>query len=129
MINEKELRIGNWVISPFKKYKYVQVSMICISGIIGVKPFKISVSFHRKLAPIPLNPEILEKCGFEKCKNGIELICFNECNNIIIASLFTGLPLTLEIDGTRFPLYHIKYLHQLQNLYFALTGKELTVNL
>ena len=34
-----------------------------------------------------------------------------------------------EIEVIPFLFKHIKYLHQLQNLYFALTGKELEVNL
>ena len=33
--------------------------------------------------------------------------------------------LTLSINGNIMYLVHIKYVHQLQNLYFALTGEEL----
>jgi len=33
---------------------------------------------------------------------------------------------TLNIDGNRMPI-NIKHVHQLQNLYFALTGEELTI--
>lgn len=60
---------------------------------------------------IPLTPEILEKCGFVQTSaatfgNGIIGIYFGE-----------GEYFYNHGKG--------KYLHQLQNLYFALTGEEL----
>jgi len=69
------------------------------------------------LNPIPLSKEWLLKAGFVKhspyFSNG-SIIEFYENNN----ALFCELP----NDNV---FYHIKYVHQLQNLYFALTGVEL----
>lgn len=121
MIQANELRLGNYLLF------YGEPAMIKAGAINAFDRNLIDVIRH--IQPIPLTPEILEKCGFEKVKNGIQLVCktapFNEC---IIAYLFTG-PLTLEVYGMRTPLFQVKHLHQLQNLYFALTGEELNVQL
>lgn len=68
--------------------------------------------------PIPLTEEWLLKFGFEKVgfqfiKDGIELFPIRD----------------LYYRGN-FPIKSdIKYVHQLQNLYFALVGKELKLNI
>lgn len=100
MIDIKELRIGNAVLDPIGMEKEVSLQVLQ----------KIERGF--KYTPIPLTPEILEKCGFEKCS------CGGWKHGIHISKYDNG------------KLYYktviIKYLHQLQNLYFALTGEELT---
>lgn len=72
--------------------------------------------------PIPLTPEVLEKCGayLKRCdhfcnyyKLGILVI-----KRLIIESVF-------YCDIKDFGEIEVKHLHQLQNLYYALTGKEL----
>ena len=74
---------------------------------------------------IELTEEILLKCGFVKIENNWKVL------DIVFASLgwerLAGMVLTLEHESVYLP--HIKYLHQLQNLYFALTGEELEINL
>ncbi len=72
--------------------------------------------------PIPLTPEILEKYGFDydasydvpKVQKG-NLVLFGYENEF---GANFGHVTQLDV--------HVKYLHQLQNLYFALTGEELT---
>lgn len=71
------------------------------------------------MKPIPLTEEWLVKFGFE---NG-ELLVFE---GYVLFKKFPDI-ITLEIDGNRMPLHGFKYVHQLQNLYFALTGEELTI--
>ncbi len=80
---------------------------------------------YKYLKPIPLTEEILLKCGFEKHS---------------VTGWFMGKGRTITID-LKIGLIYIngnivsknknlfRYLHQLQNLYFALTNEELTVNL
>jgi len=69
--------------------------------------------------PIPLTEEWLLKFGFEsnpyqdRYENKVIQV---ECNKL---RGYTE----LWIDG----MPHIKYIHQLQNLYFALTGQELEI--
>lgn len=72
---------------------------------------------------IPLTPEILDKCGFEKDKDGVYNINGYAINKVMYW-LDTG---HLQIALAYTPILNApcKYLHQLQNLYFALTGKEL----
>ena len=110
-MDEKELRIGNWVEYPLIGFKKIRAGedIDDISDNAGM--------------PIPLSPEILEKAGFEKdsvgyFNNGIYCMKFN--NNTCKWSFgewYMG------------QFCEIKYLHQLQNLYFALTGEELNINL
>jgi hypothetical protein len=73
-------------------------------------------------SPIPLTPEILEKCGFEKDQDGIYrlLNCLYWLDNGV-----------LQISLDYAPLFNApcKYLHQLQNLIFCLLGEELVINL
>jgi hypothetical protein len=100
----------------------------------GLSSFDQGDSLLVDFVPIPLTPEILEKAGFkddiirgEDCliliiTNGIakcELIFFQQ-NTSGAVSLFHEREI---ISGNAY------YLHQLQNLYFALTGEELPLNL
>ena len=119
MIQAKDLRIGNWVnrTEGFKIFKSkVSAHTISCAASDG------SIDF---LSPIPLTPEILEKCGFVK----------EDRLNVGANTYFKkgmGEYLTYQFDG--FCVYElnkaiVKYLHQLQNLFFALCGEELEVNL
>ncbi len=137
MIQANELRIGNWVDAG--QLGYVQVATI--------DPTTGGYS-----SPIPLTPEILEKCGFKMgMSKGVSrltddldydpeqhgdtyywdlkvpkndhvqdlgtfnLVQFGKDNDILWAHQWLRVKL--------------KSLHQLQNLYFSLTGTELTVNI
>jgi hypothetical protein len=100
MIQVSELRIGNWF--------YIG-EMI---GQCNADSFKDTSIFD----PIPLTPEILEKCGFV-----FERINFYWKDPMSIVSLGGGF---LYLANQRH--VNIFYLHQLQNLYFALTNSELT---
>jgi hypothetical protein len=82
--------------------------------------------------PFPLNEGWLLKFGFEKegsewklfpCAE-VQIIVFNEkgYNGVMFYTR------TIHTDYT--PIYcesHINYAHQLQNLYFSITGKELKI--
>lgn len=79
---------------------------------------------------VPLTAEILEKCGFETQKpiykaTGAEVVYHKLVSiNSKIDLVEESIGYTLSYYGTK-----IKYIHQLQNLYFALTGAELEVKL
>jgi hypothetical protein len=68
------------------------------------------------IKPIPLTEEWLGKCYFKFKELG--LYNFSISNHIVSKRIF------FTIDGYAKQIY---YLHQLQNLYFALTGTELTI--
>lgn len=143
MINPKDLRIGNFICDDEG----------VLAKIIGFAPFDHSIRcdeeegckllvdcYHANGArrsgcetdspecnPIPLTLEWLERMGFKKVPNGVGLLVLE--GYVEISSLFTGFPLTLGIDGSRMPLHQVKYVHQLQNLYFALTGEDLEIKM
>ena len=120
MIKANELKIWNWV----QCYgNLIQIGNIHPKGtIVGDEPYSIS-----ELDPIPLTEEILLKCGFEQDGDNDYLqLYINDALNI----LWLGY-LSIEVNGYFVALSEKEqlYLHQLQNIYFALTGEELEVNL
>jgi len=79
--------------------------------------------------PIPLTEEWLFKFGFKtRTTENISVQYFIGENPITGDWLFD----IIWLKGDEYPFYRngffkIKYVHQLQNLYFALTGEELTI--
>lgn len=77
---------------------------------------------YGKIQPIPLTEEWLVRMGFEKYSDGGDLHgidCFY-CKRKLKGAI--SLP-DFMFNG----FIQIKHVHQLQNLYFALTGEELTI--
>ena len=117
-----ELRIGNWVSVYDSYYRLHEDEMEILMGARNYDDYY----------GIPLTPEILEKAGFfllaknncfycKKIAIGREVIEISVCHKDGI----------VFYDGKyqeKLPLTY-KYLHQLQNFYFALTGEELIISL
>lgn len=120
MVDVKELRVGNWVDTELgfdqveaRHFAYVQLS--------------------EKINPITLTHEILEKCGFVKTGRyaigvgGYEIWRFYREPKRLIELM------EVEKGSGKYTLAfyeaEIKYLHQLQNLFFCLTGTELNYKL
>lgn len=103
-IKVEELRVGNWL---YRKSinQNVRISIDSFNDLIDYEP-------------IELTEEILLKCGFEY--DG----AFYFKDGIFLEYEDNSLRLDCMSDSV-----NIKYLHQLQNLYFALTNKELNVKL
>jgi hypothetical protein len=91
---------------------------------------------YTALKPIPLTEEILLKCGFELNED------LGDMKYYQIPNEKRGFGVCFDHDEIVFYLFNIKgitnliydesffqHLHQLQNLYFALTGTELEINL
>lgn len=143
MIKANELRIGNWVNAKFMTDDF----NFQAKGILDEYALlKEKVSYHETtLHGIPLTPEILEKAGFEKAT--IENSDLDLGSEISYITHFARKRLVLEFVGNEPNIqinthwvenvgmaevsltYDIKYLHELQNLYFALFGEELTIEL
>ena len=106
-----ELRIGNWVQTK-QTEKQFQVT---------TSTFEVLSVVESQYKPIPLTEEWLERFGFEK-DDGIweheELMWSCEISGDDDSFNFKRLGLDLPCIG-------IFYVHQLQNLYFALAGQEL----
>lgn len=84
------------------------------------------------ITPIPLTEQLLLKFGFawddaDPIQQGRSLFLNINGRITIVFYLGNSSNLSLEQDGKLidFPSGIVKYVHQLQNLYFALTGEEL----
>ena len=103
-----------------------------------------------RFSPIPLTEELLGKCGFEKIKESCYRLKFAEGGEVKAPNGGVWCVLRdsyiiynegqLYIDSpsgvAKYPggfnfaeINGVEYLHQLQNLYYFLTDKELDVNL
>lgn len=140
MIDVRELRIGNWL----NEYGTpVQVTGITITDppYLGIThtPNSIGATHGNDLDPIALSPEILTQwCGFEKNEINERLFFTHPdakrlCGHKFEVSYyeFSGDAL---LDGFYFDAghpydTHVKTLHHLQNLFFALTGTELEIKI
>jgi hypothetical protein len=118
MVKENELRIGNWV----DVNGYAEVRGVTRGGVwIRNQAFAIT-----EWKGIPLTPKLLVKCGFEECE-GIWWEHQTESIFMVLSGeVYFGE--VLQIDSPKI-CNHVKYVHQLQNLYFALTGEELSIDL
>jgi hypothetical protein len=115
----EELRIGNWY-RWYAEGKYYEYQVI-------QSDFSNDCNFLN-FEPIPLTEEWLEKFKIGSISPIIE-------NDGIInkAMLFKCFPIFYWNDGSitieinDFSKVKLNYVHQIQNLHFALTGQELTI--
>ncbi|AGO47465.1 hypothetical protein Phi19:3_gp061 [Cellulophaga phage phi19:3] len=79
------------------------------------------------LQPIPLTEEWLLKFGFVKndWTDGGTIIYYGWQNGAVLLETDSNSSFFI-LDGKHEEFNNIKHVHQLQNLYFALTGEELT---
>ena len=121
-----ELRIGNWVEQPNN-------GVTRVTAILNDLQIKTETGYIDKYCrPIPLTEEWLLNFGFVRCGyedlfwehqsiKGFQLAGINWADSDEPDYQFLNYSIGDEI-------FSIHYLHQLQNLYFALTGEELTLN-
>jgi hypothetical protein len=132
MILKNELRIGNYVDYERTTHVVTRLLEYFVSHdwykTIGKDDYDTS---YDSINPIPLTPELLGKCGFKK--RGVRYIDYiHEGLDELTLDPSYDNEYRLYVEAgeyTRVIADHIKHLHQLQNLYFALTGRELTINL
>ena len=120
-----ELRIGNRLSYEGSDCIVLAVASHVFDWDLELGYFPDSIGFQRKIEdvkPIPLTEEWLFKFGFCKTKR---------------ASFVFGGALKLRYNGSgnsfavfifRKQVLSITHVHQLQNIYFVLSGKELTIN-
>ena len=122
-----ELRIGNWYSSGIDMETGEQVHNQVVPD--------LYMNWHVNgcwAEPIPLTEEWLERFGFEtECK------WINDCRAVKGDFYITldhdgatviGYPTSVGMRNKWMFVQDIEYVHQLQNLYFAITGVELTKN-
>jgi hypothetical protein len=143
----QELRIGNYVyyehtthivsgVHGNKVYSWwvkdgepvIEYEAKDISGTQVENPYMDVVSQYE---PIPLTEEILLKCGFEHSNKGLNYGIFfvkdiDESDEFYLRPSFEGgFYWGFNNHNELKDVKNILYLHQLQNLYFTLTGEEL----
>lgn len=136
-ISARDLRVGNYI-----KYTTGEVGkVVAMDGLLG----DIAIDQDNELlpmseySPIPLTPELIERCGFvedgnfdnhsvDYYRNGCIHIQFPNYEGWDIYYVWRDN--VIDEKGMR-KQYDIvlKSLHQLQNLYYALTGIELDVKM
>lgn len=109
-----ELRIGNL---------YSQFGNITEVSWCTIKDMEKAPESQLWCKPIPLTEEWLLKFGFEKAGRTIKLKNFGKF--IDMNGELSFYPAGMLNSLLRHDL--LQYVHQLQNLYFALTGKELMI--
>lgn len=147
MIDIKELRIGSYILYP----KYWEDRPLQVTGISIVDrrndhtgiyeefiyllntdleesdfnkfvDYKNGVIDPKEIEPIPLTEEWLVKLGFNAIDDHFIIIPESDYSSIVI-----------EKNNNEFNILTIpaslKYVHQLQNLFYCLTGEELKVNI
>ena len=114
-----ELRIGNWVNNNEEDYQITSATILQLER--GDSTAK----------PIPLTEEWLIKFGFKKDDTGVDVFDqdyfeWYQKEFPIIGMLSQSNDKSYIFDENTDTL-KIYYVHQLQNLYFALTNEELTM--
>lgn len=117
MIKATELRLGNWV-----KVGTIESTVCFIDKYHIQLQGNALINRPEQVEPIHLTPEILEKCGFKKDYNGFSLV---DKMSLSFAVSKDDEYLACWLDRALGII--IKYLHQLQNIYFSLTGEELEI--
>lgn len=124
MIPTFDLRIGNWITVSGVSYR--------ISAISETKVYfkaRKGAVIQEELHPIPITQELLEKAGFKQRGT---------------TDLFDKIPnegFTYQMHSNKIMLFHSKdntlchwlntrivFLHQLQNFYYHLTGREIQIS-
>lgn len=121
MIQPNELRLGNQILIDGKIFPVVELQT---HGVVYVDEIKL-IEPYSKVEPITLTGEILLKCGFmtssdtnwefELNVSALKMYCrWNTEWYFELGGIYLGAK--------------PKYLHELQNLYYAILGSELTIN-
>lgn len=139
-MNVKELRIGNWVLDSDRENPYLHQVVrieseeytIWNSGDDYNIVVKIEGSedgyFDMKASPIPLSEELLVRFGAVYSHTVISIKMY-KINDYYVAIREEGFRFIHKSTNTGAyePIKDLKYVHQLQNLYFSLTGTELEI--
>jgi len=112
-----ELKIGNWINFIPDKGNFI------ISDIKTFNENTINGLELEDCQPIPLTEEWLLKFGFVKVKDDIFRLLEDD---IIICTVSKIGSDEFEYEQLKVRGIYVQFVHQLQNLYFALTGEELT---
>lgn len=144
----RELRIGNWVkynneYSDVYAIHFWDSQMQPYRAMLGNVRSKMGVALS-EIAPIKLTPEILEKAGFRQLPHFtiqdswfkelgrdrfISVACVGSGNEMVFITEEVPPKVKSVIVARNYDYDGKTYLHQLQNIHYAITGAELEINL
>jgi hypothetical protein len=118
MIDVKELRIGNYVqpINDSGREAKIGTAFAINCNFVSVNGNNNPYDYHR-IEPVLITEDILSKCNFVKREWGDTVVYYNPLMELDAYFRLNRVDYNIEV----------KYLHQLQNLFFDLTGRELEV--
>lgn len=128
MIDKRELRIGNKVSSPKHDLPVATIQGMATNNIVMLEEVK-TYDFFSDIDPIPLTAEWLNRLNIKFGEALGHEYPFGENSGIYLTKKqlkAVECSIMVTSDGDEI-LSHIQYVHQLQNLYFALTGEELKI--
>lgn len=123
MINATELRIGNFISHNKNEVKVFELPYL-IDLDENKEGYLINSIWADEFEPIPLTEEVLKKCGFKYQLDDCYFLALGD-NRYKYGLYYIGF---IQLAKDIVPIAnfkHVIYLHQLQNLYFTLTGEEL----
>ena len=128
MIDPKELRIGNYLLSGGVA---IQIDAAHLCDLLTSEYYLLGHT------PIPITPEWLERLGFVRTRDLIHTAEFVLLGGPCIHILFSKIDGRLYLgesfitrsgdDEDEFIAVPLTFIHQVHNLHFALTGEELTI--
>ena len=132
-----ELSIGNLVMYNGKVVKVEQITKHKIGY--HTKPNETRMNYARlcEIEPIPITEELLTKIGFilPEHKEFYIMCCINGKDNSIRltkyfnlwnAEIFASHPEVVMLECT---ILGLRFVHELQNAYYLITGKELEIKI
>lgn len=128
MIPYNELKLDNWVIGEHIPIgSSIKETFLCQIYELNPEFVRVYVDGHviacTNIEAIPITHEILEQCGF------VWIYDLGIYSNNGIGIDDDSYYVAVDYEGAKERVIKIQSLHQLQNLYFALTGEELEVNI
>nr|DAP81597.1 MAG TPA: hypothetical protein [Caudoviricetes sp.] len=139
----EELRIGNYVKIDAGIGKVVSLMSNTFCNECANDDYNITIEMDNgtfreeeetKVEGIPLTEEILLNCGFEKI-NHISGYIFYSFDRNYKREKFAYMPLDVYLNPNYAKIanftvqQNVEYVHQLQNLFYAINGKELNIQL
>ena len=120
-----ELRLGNWVNTIVSDkpsiVTFIKSQKVKDGYYQSIELNEEEIYIPQHICGIPLTADILERAGFEKANAYKGVYLFNN--------------MAIDTNGWKLFGYSkshekkLEYVHELQNLYHALTGEELTINM
>lgn len=135
MIQANELRIGCIIRDKESRHivEVLTIDNVIEEGSVYIRAFDFIGKYifeselaDEQLSPIKLTEKRLLNCGFEKEKMNEHTDHYNLFPLQIFYNVANGFEYFHSQFGGKF--IKVKYIHQLQNLYFILAGKELDID-